>query len=82
MSTQTPVLTAIVLQVVSSHHLGCPGNYDNNLDLTWLIQVQMGQAIEINYFLSFDVERFGETSMITITIMMTVTASKWNLRRK
>ena len=34
---------------------GFPGNYDNNLDLTWLIQVQMGQRIEIN-FLSFDVE--------------------------
>ena len=34
---------------------GFPGNYDNNLDLTWLIQVQMGQMIEIN-FLSFDVE--------------------------
>ena len=33
---------------------GFPGNYDNNLDLTWLIQVQMGQTIEIN-FLSFDV---------------------------
>ena len=34
---------------------GFPENYDNNLDLTWLIQVQMGQTIEIN-FLSFDVE--------------------------
>ena len=34
---------------------GFPGNYDNNLDLTWLIQVQIGQTIEIN-FLSFDVE--------------------------
>ena len=34
---------------------GFPGNYDNNLDLTWLIQVQMGQTIEIN-FLSFVVE--------------------------
>ena len=34
---------------------GFPGNYDNNLDLTWLIQVQMGQTIEIN-FLSFDLE--------------------------
>jgi hypothetical protein len=33
---------------------GFPGNYDNNLDLTWLIQVQMGQTIEIN-FLFFDV---------------------------
>ena len=32
---------------------GFPGNYDNNLDLTWLIQVQMGQTVEIN-FLSFD----------------------------
>ena len=32
---------------------GFPGNYDNNLDLTWLIQVQLGQIIEIN-FLSFD----------------------------
>ena len=34
---------------------GYPGNYDNWLDLTWLIQVQMVQTIEIN-FLSFDVE--------------------------
>ena len=34
---------------------GFPGNYDNNLDLTWLIQVQMRQTIEIN-FLSFGVE--------------------------
>ena len=34
---------------------GFPENYDNNLDLTWLIQVQLGQSIEIN-FLSFDVE--------------------------
>ena len=34
---------------------GFPGNYDNNLDLSWLIHVQMGQTIEIN-FLSFDVE--------------------------
>ena len=34
---------------------GFPGNYDNNLYLTWLIQVQMGQTIEID-FLSFNVE--------------------------
>ena len=34
---------------------GFPGNYDNNLDLTWLIQVPISQRIEIN-FLSFDVE--------------------------
>ena len=34
---------------------GFPESYDNNLDLTWLIQVQMGQTIEIN-FLSFVVE--------------------------
>ena len=32
---------------------GFPGNYDNNLDFTWLIQVQMGQTIEI-IFLHFD----------------------------
>ena len=37
---------------------GFPGNYDNNLNLTWLIQVQMGQTIEIK-FLSFDVEAYG-----------------------
>jgi hypothetical protein len=36
---------------------GFPGNYDNNLDLTWLIQVQIGQTIEIN-FLSFYVEPY------------------------
>ena len=34
---------------------GFPGNYDHNLDFTWLIQVPMHQRIEIN-FLSFDVE--------------------------
>ena len=33
---------------------GFPINYDNNLDLTLLMQVQMGRAIEIK-FLSFDV---------------------------
>ena len=38
---------------------GFPGNYDDNLDLTWLIQVQMGQIIEIN-FLSFDLEYGGQ----------------------
>ena len=37
---------------------GFPGLYDHNLDLTWLIQVQMGQTIEIA-FLSFDL--FGES---------------------
>ena len=35
---------------------GFPGNYGHFLDLTWLIQVQMGQKIGIN-FLSFDVEQ-------------------------
>ena len=34
---------------------GFPENYANNLDLTWLIQVQMGQPIEIN-FLFFELE--------------------------
>ena len=34
---------------------GFPVNYDNNLNVTWLIQAQMGQKIEIS-FLSFDVE--------------------------
>ena len=34
---------------------GFPLNYGNNLDLNWLIQVQMGQIIEIN-FLFFYVE--------------------------
>ena len=34
---------------------GFPGNYDNNLDLTWLIQLPHGQLIEI-VFISFDVE--------------------------
>ena len=37
---------------------GFPGNYDNNLDMTWLIQAQMGQTIEIS-FLSFDVEAYS-----------------------
>ena len=33
---------------------GFPWSYDNNLDLTWLIQVQLGLTMEIN-FQSFDV---------------------------
>ena len=33
---------------------GFPESYINNLDLTWLVQVQMAQKIEIN-FLFFDV---------------------------
>ena len=33
---------------------GFPGNFDNHLDLTWLIQVQIGQTVEIN-FLYFDI---------------------------
>jgi hypothetical protein len=28
---------------------GFPGNYDNSLDLTWLIQVQIGQLIDISF---------------------------------
>ena len=34
---------------------GFPGNYDYDLDLSWLIHVQMGQTIVIK-FLFFDVE--------------------------
>ena len=34
---------------------GYPQGYDNNLDLDWLIQVPIGQTININ-FMSFDVE--------------------------
>ena len=34
---------------------GFPGHYGNNLDLTWLIQLKMGQKIEIS-FLSFALE--------------------------
>ena len=37
-----------------------PGNYENNLDLTWLIKVQMGKTIRIN-FISFDVEHGGSS---------------------
>ena len=34
---------------------GYPGYYENNLDLTWLIQVQSGQLIQI-HFEHFDIE--------------------------
>ena len=37
---------------------GYPQNYDNNLDLYWLIVVPIGQTIEIN-FISFDVEDYS-----------------------
>ena len=41
---------------------GFPGSYDNNLDLTWLIQVQMGRTIEI-IFLYFDFETESSSCM-------------------
>ena len=34
---------------------GFPGNYDNNLDLTWIIRVRLVQIIDIK-FLYFDIE--------------------------
>ena len=34
---------------------GFPGNYDNNLDINWLIQVSSEQLIEVNFY-HFDVE--------------------------
>ena len=34
---------------------GFPGNYYNNLNLTWLIQVQSGQLIQ-THFVHFDIE--------------------------
>ena len=34
---------------------GFPGDYDNNLDLTWVIQAPLGQLIKVS-FLNFDVE--------------------------
>ena len=30
---------------------GFPGTYDNNLDMTWLIQLQIGQLIDIHFLL-------------------------------
>ena len=44
---------------------GFPGNYDNNLDLTRLIHVQIGQTIEIR-FLSFAVEEQEQSNPTTI----------------
>ena len=40
-----------------------PNNYDNNLDLTWLIQLPLGQTIEIT-FLSFFIAYEGCNSTI------------------
>ena len=45
---------------------GSPEYYNNNLDLTWLIQVQIGQSIEIN-FLYFDVEYFSNCNTQSVT---------------
>jgi hypothetical protein len=42
---------------------GFPENYDSGLDLTWLIQVKLGQLIETN-FLLFDVNIFCNDFLI------------------
>ena len=41
---------------------GFPEAYDNNLFLTWLIQVPLGQLIEIS-FVSFDLEEEDDYSI-------------------
>ena len=43
---------------------GFPQNYDNNLDLTWLIEVPPGQRIQIR-FLKFDVEEAPSVASTT-----------------
>ena len=45
---------------------GFPGHYDNNVDLTWLIQLPQGQLIEI-VFISFDIELWYVSQIVFIT---------------
>ena len=44
---------------------GFPGNYDDNLDLTWRIQVQIGQLIDIS-FIHFALYSWWVASFFTI----------------
>ena len=39
---------------------GFPGNYDNNLDLTWMIQVQIGKLIDIS-FITFELRNNSDS---------------------
>ena len=48
---------------------GYPQNYDNNLDLKWLIQVPLGLVIQIS-FLSFDLESHSSCGYVRLFILI------------
>ena len=48
---------------------GYPQNYDNNLDLKWLIQVPLGLVIQIS-FLSFDLESHSSCRYVRLLILI------------
>ena len=58
-TTLYPYVTTVTMSTVTADGTitspGYPQNYDNNLDLKWLIQAPLGFVIQIS-FLSFDLE--------------------------
>jgi hypothetical protein len=48
---------------------GFPQNYDNNLDLKWLIQVPLGLVVHIS-FLSFDLESHSTCMYVRLLILI------------
>ena len=48
---------------------GYPQNYDNNLDLKWLIQAPLGHVIQIS-FLNFDLESHSTCKYVELLILI------------
>ena len=72
-TTTTPTPTTTTMPAITVDGTitspGYPQNYDNNLDLKWLIQAPLGLVIQIS-FLSFDLESHSSCRYIRLLILI------------
>jgi len=72
-TTTTPTPTTTTMPTITVDGAitspGYPQNYDNNLDVKWLIQVPLGLVIQIS-FLSFDLEYQSSCGYVGLLILI------------
>ena len=72
-TTTTPIPTTATMATITADGTitspGYPQNYDNNLDVKWLIQAPLGLVVQIS-FLSFDLEYQSSCGYVRLFILM------------
>ena len=72
-ATTTPTPTTATMTTITADGTitspGYPQNYDNNLDLKWLIQAPLGLVIQIS-FLNFDLEYQSSCGYVRLLILI------------